>query len=163
MSTVSRTTIIKSDIANSELAAQGKKRIEWAERSMPVLAQIRDRFTLEQPFKGVRISACMHVTTETANLMRTLKAGGANVFLAASNPLSTQDDVAAALVNDYSIPTFAIKGESTGTFFKHIDALIAQKPQLTMDDGADLVSTIHKQHPDLLAQMIGGCRLRRSP
>ena len=124
MSTVSRTTIIKSDIANSELAAQGKKRIEWAERSMPVLAQIRDRFTLEQPFKGVRISACMHVTTETANLMRTLAAGGAELALCASNPLSTQDDTAAALVHEYGISVFAKNAIDRDGYYSHINAAL---------------------------------------
>ncbi len=145
-----------SDVKDLNLAEKGKQRIEWAERDMPVLRVIRDRFTKEQPFAGKTLAAVLHVTAETANLVRTLKAGGANVFLAASNPLSTQDDVAAALVQEYGIPTFAIKGESTETFFKHIEALIAEKPALTMDDGADLVSTIHQKHPDLLATMLGG-------
>ena len=144
------------DIKDIALAAQGKKRIEWADHDMPVLRAVREQFEKEKPFEGKTLAAVLHVTAETANLMRALKAGGANVFLAASNPLSTQNDVAASLVNDYSIPTFAIKGEDTETFFKHIDALIAQKPQLTMDDGADLVTTLHKKHPDLLSQMIGG-------
>ena len=147
---------MESDIKDIALAAEGKKRIEWAEAHMPVLGQVRERFEKEQPFKGKTLAAVLHVTAETANLMRALKAGGANVFLAASNPLSTQDDVAAALVSEYGIPTFAVRGESTETFFKHIEALIAQKPQLTMDDGADLVSTIHKSHPELLPGMIGG-------
>lgn len=144
------------DVKDIGLAPEGKKRIEWAERDMPVLRAVRERFEKEQPFAGKTLSAVLHVTAETANLVRTLKAGGANVFLAASNPLSTQDDVAAALVQEYEIPTFAIKGEDKDTFFKHIETLIAQKPQLTMDDGADLVSTIHKLHPDLLPQLIGG-------
>jgi adenosylhomocysteinase len=147
---------MQSDIKDSKLAAEGKRRIEWAERDMPVLGHIRARFEKEQPFKGKTLAAVLHVTAETANLMRTLKAGGANVFLSASNPLSTQDDVAAALVGEYGIPTFAIKGESKETFFKHIKELIAQKPVLTMDDGADLVSTIHKEHPELLKDMLGG-------
>lgn len=147
---------MNSDVKDISLAGEGKKRIEWAERDMPVLRQVRERFEKEQPFKGKTLAAVLHVTAETANLMRTLKAGGANVFLAASNPLSTQDDVAAALVKEYDIPTFAIKGESTETFFKHIEVLIAQKPQLTMDDGADLVSTIHKSHAELLPGIIGG-------
>ena len=147
---------MESDIKDIGLAAAGKQRIEWAERDMPVLAQIRAQFEKEQPFKGKTLAAVLHVTAETANLMRTLKAGGANVFLSASNPLSTQDDVAAALVAEYGIPTFAIKGESTETFFKHIETLIAQKPQLTMDDGADLVSTIHQKHPELLPDILGG-------
>jgi len=144
------------DIKDISLAAEGKRRIEWAERDMPVLRKVRERFEKELPFKGKTLAAVLHVTAETANLMRTLKAGGATIFLSASNPLSTQDDVAAALVKEYEIPTFAIKGESTETFFKHIEALIAQKPVLTMDDGADLVSTIHKKHPELLAGMLGG-------
>jgi adenosylhomocysteinase len=144
------------DIKDIDLAAEGKRRIEWAERDMPVLRSVRERFEKEQPFKGKTLAAVLHVTAETANLVRTLKAGGASVFLAASNPLSTQDDVAAALVKEYGIPTFAIKGETTETFFKHIETLIAQKPQLTMDDGADLVSTIHKSHPELLPNILGG-------
>lgn len=144
------------DIKDINLAVEGKRRIEWAERDMPVLKAVREQFEKEQPFAGKTLAAVLHVTAETANLMRTLKAGGANVFLSASNPLSTQDDVAAALVKEYEIPTFAIKGESTDTFFKHIEALIAQKPVLTMDDGADLVSTIHQKHPDLLTNMLGG-------
>lgn len=144
------------DIKDINLAAEGKKRIEWAERDMPVLRAVRARFEKEQPLKGKTLAAVLHVTAETANLVRTLKAGGANVFLAASNPLSTQDDVAAALVKEYEIPTFAIKGEDKDTFFKHIETLIAQKPNLTMDDGADLVSTIHKSHADLLPSIIGG-------
>ncbi len=144
------------DIKDINLAAEGRRRIEWADRDMPVLAQIRARFAKEKPFKGKTLAAVLHVTAETANLMRTLKAGGANVFLSASNPLSTQDDVAAALVKEYEIPTFALKGESTETFFKHINTLIAQKPQLTMDDGADLVSTIHQKYPELLKNMLGG-------
>src|ERR1700691_687316 len=147
---------MNSDIKDINLAAEGKKRIEWAERDMPVLRAVRERFEKEQPFAGKTLAAVLHVTAETANLVRTLKAAGANVFLAASNPLSTQEDVAAALVKEYEIPTFAIKGEDKETFFKHIETLIAQKPQLTMDDGADLVSTIHKSHPELLPQIIGG-------
>ncbi len=145
-----------ADVKDLSLAAEGKRRIEWAERDMPVLRVVRERFEKEQPFAGKTLAAVLHVTAETANLVRTLKAGGANVLLAASNPLSTQDDVAAALVSEYGIETFAIKGESTETFFQHIEALIEQKPQLTMDDGADLVSTIHQKHPELLASMIGG-------
>ncbi|MBI5457182.1 adenosylhomocysteinase [Candidatus Kaiserbacteria bacterium] len=144
------------DIKDIGLAAEGKRRIEWAERDMPVLQKVRERFEKELPLKGKTLAAVLHVTAETANLVRVLKAGGANVFLSASNPLSTQDDVAAALVKEYEIPTFAIKGESKETFFKHIEALIAQKPVLTMDDGADLVSTIHKDHPELLKGMLGG-------
>lgn len=145
-----------SDIKDENLAAEGKRRIEWAERDMPVLAAVRAQFEKEQPFAGKTLAAVLHVTAETANLVRTLKAGGATVFLAASNPLSTQDDVAAALVHEYGIETFAIKGESTDTFFAHIEALISQKPVLTMDDGADLVSTLHQKHPELLPAMLGG-------
>ena len=144
------------DIKDISLATEGRRRIEWAERDMPVLARVRERFLKEKPLKGKTLAAVLHVTAETANLVRVLKAGGANVFLSASNPLSTQDDVAAALVKEYGIPTFAIKGESKETFFKHIQALIAEKPVLTMDDGADLVSTIHKDHPELLKKMLGG-------
>ena len=147
---------MQSDVKDLALAPQGKKRIEWAERDMPVLRKVRERFEKELPLKGKTLAAVLHVTAETANLVRTLKAGGANVFLAASNPLSTQDDVAASLVADYEIPTFAIKGENTETFFKHIETLIAEKPVLTMDDGADLVTTLHQKHADLLPQMIGG-------
>ena len=148
--------IMNYDIKDPALASEGKARIEWAERDMPVLREVRERFTKEQPLKGKTLAAVLHVTAETANLVITLKAGGANVFLAASNPLSTQDDVAAALATEYGIPTFAIKGESTEIFFAHIETLIAEKPQLTMDDGADLVSTMHKKHPELLPRVIGG-------
>jgi len=147
---------MEHDVKDLSLAAEGKRRIEWAERDMPVLRSVREKFEKEQPFAGKVLAAVLHVTAETANLVRTLKAGGANVFLAASNPLSTQDDVAAALVAEYQIPTFAIKGESTETFFSHIEALIAQKPVLTMDDGADLVSTLHQKHSELLPQILGG-------
>ncbi|MBV9159511.1 MAG: adenosylhomocysteinase [Candidatus Kaiserbacteria bacterium] len=147
---------MQGEIKDPALAAAGKRRIEWANRDMPVLRQIRERFEKEQPFASKTLAAVLHVTAETANLMRALKAGGANVFLAASNPLSTQDDVAAALDREYGIPTFAIKGESRETFFSHIEKLIEQKPQLTMDDGADLVSTLHKDHQDLLPNVLGG-------
>lgn len=146
----------KYDIKDVSLAEGGRRRILWAEREMPVLRSIRERFAKEQPLKGVRISACLHVTTETANLMHTLQSGGADVVLTASNPLSTQDDVAAALVTHYEIPVFAIKGENNVTYYKHIEAAIAHKPQITMDDGADLVSTLHKDHRDLLPNVIGG-------
>lgn len=145
-----------SDIKDKNLAAQGKQRIEWAERDMPVLKAVREQFEKEQPFAGKGMAAVLHVTAETANLVRTLKAGGANVMLAASNPLSTQDDVAAALTHEYGIETFAIKGESTETFFSHIEALIAAKPVLTMDDGADLVTQLHQKHADMLPSMLGG-------
>lgn len=146
----------KYDIKDGSLAEGGRRKIEWAEREMPVLRLIRERFLKERPLDGVRVSACLHVTTETANLMRTLQAGGADVVLTASNPLSTQDDVAAALVNHFEIPTFAIKGEDNVTYYKHLNAALDHKPQMTMDDGADLVSTIHKDRPALLDDIIGG-------
>jgi adenosylhomocysteinase len=145
-----------SDIKDINLAEGGRRRIEWAEREMPVLRQIRERFAKEKPLKGVRLSACLHVTTETANLARTLTAGGADLVLTASNPLSTQDDVAAALVNIYEVPTYAIKGENNVTYYKHISAALDHKPHMTMDDGADLVSTIHKNRRELLPGIIGG-------
>ncbi len=144
------------DVKDLALSERGVSRIEWAEREMPVLRLIRERFAHERPLSGKRITACLHVTTETANLMRTLKAGGADVTLCASNPLSTQDDVAAALVAQLEVPTFAIKGEDNQTYYQHIDSALALKPQLTMDDGADLVSTLHKQRTDLLPHVIAG-------
>ncbi|MBN1449975.1 MAG: adenosylhomocysteinase [Anaerolineales bacterium] len=144
------------DIKDINQAEGGRRRIDWAEREMPVLRQIHERFEKEKPLKGVRVSACLHVTTETANLMRTLQAGGADIVLTASNPLSTQDDVAAALVNQYEIPTYAIKGEDNVTYYKHIGAALDHKPHMTMDDGADLVSTIHKSRRELLDEIIGG-------
>jgi adenosylhomocysteinase len=145
-----------SDIKDDKLAEGGRRRIEWAEREMPVLKQIRDRFAKEKPLKGIRLSACLHVTSETASLARTLVAGGADLVLTASNPLSTQDDVAAALVNLYEVPTFAIKGENNATYYKHIGAALDHKPHMTMDDGADLVSTIHKDRRELIPGIIGG-------
>ncbi|MEI6289184.1 MAG: adenosylhomocysteinase [Chloroflexota bacterium] len=144
------------DIKDKELAEGGRRRIDWAEREMPVLRMIKERFKKERPLAGVRVSACLHVTTETANLMTTLQAGGADVVITASNPLSTQDDVAAALVNIYEIPTFAIKGEDNVTYYKHITAALDHKPHMTMDDGADLVSTIHKNRRELLKDIVGG-------
>lgn len=144
------------DIKDINLAEGGRRRIEWAEREMPVLRQIRERFAKEKPLQGVRLSACLHVTTETANLARTLTAGGADLVLTASNPLSTQDDVAAALVNIYEVPTYAIKGEDNLTYYKHIGAALDHKPHMTMDDGADLVSTIHKSRRELLPGIVGG-------
>ncbi|MDO8880923.1 MAG: adenosylhomocysteinase [Coriobacteriia bacterium] len=138
------------------LADSGRARIEWADADMPVLASIRERFEAEKPLAGVRISACLHVTTETANLMRTLAAGGADCVLCASNPLSTQDDVAAALVQHYGIRTYAIKGEDTESYYAHIDAAIAHKPQITMDDGADVVGRIHAEFPEALEGILGG-------
>jgi adenosylhomocysteinase len=146
----------KYDVKDVKLAEGGRRRIEWAEREMPVLRQIRERFAKERPLKGVRLSACLHVTTETANLAYTLQAGGADLVLTASNPLSTQDDVAAALVSQLEIPTFAIKGEDNVTYYKHINAALDHKPQVTMDDGADLVSTLHKSRRDALPGVIGG-------
>jgi adenosylhomocysteinase len=137
-------------------AEGGRRRIEWAEREMPVLRLIQERFAKERPLQGIRISACLHVTTETANLMKTLQAGGADVILTASNPLSTQDDVAASLVSHDEIPVFAIKGEDNVTYYKHLHAALDHKPQITMDDGADLVGTMHKERRDLIAGMIGG-------
>jgi len=142
-------------IKDKSLADTGRLRVEWAAREMPVLRQIRERFAREQPFKGIRISACLHITTETANLALTLKDGGASLVLCASNPLSTQDDVAAALV-EWGFPTFAIKGEDNQTYYQHIKAALEHRPQLTVDDGADLVSTAHKEHTDLLPNLIGG-------
>jgi adenosylhomocysteinase len=144
------------DIKDKSLAEGGRRRIEWAEREMPVLRTILKRFEKEKPLKGIRLSACLHVTTETANLARTLVAGGADLVLTASNPLSTQDDVAAALVNIYEVPTYAIKGENNVTYYKHIGAALDHKPHMTMDDGADLVSTIHKDRRELLPGIIGG-------
>ena len=146
---------VPSDIHDIGLAPQGKLRIEWAEQDMPVLRQIRERFEREKPLQGVRISACLHITTETANLGRTLQAGGAEVVLCASNPLSTQDDAAASLVADYGIPTFAIKGEDKDTYYAHIKAALDHNPQITMDDGADLVTGLLKTRQDLIPQMVG--------
>ncbi len=144
------------DIKNPKLAEGGRHRIEWAEQEMPVLRLIRARFAKEQPLKGLRISACLHVTTETANLMHTLQLGGADVVLCASNPLSTQDDVAASLVANFEIPVYAIKGEDNNTYYEHIKAALDHHPHLTMDDGADLVSTIHKSRTELIKDIIGG-------
>lgn len=144
------------DVKNIKLAAGGRHRIEWAEQEMPVLRQIRERFAKEQPLKGLRVSACLHVTTETANLMHTLQLGGADIVLCASNPLSTQDDVAASLVSNFEIPVYAIKGEDNQTYYEHIKAALDHQPHLTMDDGADLVSTIHKSRTDLLTDIVGG-------
>lgn len=147
---------MKHDIKDIKLAQQGRLRIEWAERNMPVLRLIRERFKKEKPLKGVRISACLHVTTETANLMHTLVVGGAKVALCASNPLSTQDDVAASLVKDLGIPVFCIKGESNKVYYQHILSALEIQPDITMDDGADLVSTLHSKRKKLLLGMIGG-------
>ena len=147
---------INHDVKDLALAEKGKLRIEWADNQMPVLKLIRQRFEKEKPLKNVKVSACLHVTTETANLMRTLQAGGADVVLCASNPLSTQDDVAASLVKDYDIGTFAIKGEDNETYYKHIDAALDHHPQITMDDGADVISSIHSKRPEQAKEVIGG-------
>jgi adenosylhomocysteinase len=144
------------DVKDVSLAEKGHGRIQWAEREMPVLRLIRERFARERPLHGMRIAACLHVTTETANLMHTLQAGGADLVLCASNPLSTQDDVAAALVSNLEIPTFAIKGEDNKTYYQHIKAALVHRPHVTMDDGADLVSTLHKEGTDLLDDIIAG-------
>ena len=144
------------DIKDLKLAKKGKLRIEWASQEMPVLNLIKERFAKEKPLKGLRISACLHVTSETASLMRTLKAGGAKVALCASNPLSTQDEVAASLVKDYKVPVFALKGEDNRTYYKHINSVLAYKPLIVLDDGADLVSTIHSRRKELIKDMIGG-------
>jgi len=154
---LSTTTSIKHDIANPALAAEGKKRIEWAERNMPVLAQIRERFEKTKPFAGVRIAACMHVTTETANLMRVLKAGGAELALCASNPLSTQDDTAAALVHEYGISVFARNAVDRDGYYAHINAALDIEPHQVFDDGCDLVNTLHTTRKELLPNITGGC------
>ncbi|MGA1862302.1 adenosylhomocysteinase [Deferribacter thermophilus] len=143
------------DIKDINLADIGKKRILWADKDMPVLRKIRERFEKEKPLDGIKMSCCLHVTAETANLVRTLKAGGADVVLCASNPLSTQDDVAASLVRDFQIPVFAIKGEDNATYYKHIKSAIEHSPNITMDDGADLVSEILKNYPELHNQILG--------
>jgi len=145
---------VKYDIKDIHLAEVGKKRIEWAERDMPVLGLVKERFEKEKPLQGRRMSACLHVTAETANLARTLKAGGADLVLCASNPLSTQDDVSAALVQEYGIPVYAIKGEDEKTYYNHIRAAIEHKPEVTMDDGADLVSNIHNDYPELAKSVV---------
>ena len=146
----------KYDIKDVKQAEGGRRRIEWAEREMPVLRTIYERFEKERPLKGMRVAACLHVTTETANLMRTLQVGGADVVITASNPLSTQDDVAASLVSHDEIPVFAIKGEDNVTYYKHLNAALDHKPHMTMDDGADLVSVLHKDRRELLEGVVGG-------
>src|SRR3989442_3987881 len=148
--------MVEHDVKNGSLAAEGRLRIEWAEQSMPVLRQVRERFTQQQPLKGIRLGACLHVTTETAVRMLTIKVGGAQLPLCACNPLSTQDDTAAALVNEYEIPVFAHKGEDNARYYRHIEAVLATRPQLTMDDGADLISQLHGARKDLAADVIGG-------
>jgi adenosylhomocysteinase len=147
---------LAGDVKDIALADAGKRKIEWSNQQMPVLQSIRKRFIKEQPLKGLRISACLHVTSETANLAIALRDGGAEVRLCASNPLSTQDEVAACLVRDYQIPTFAIKGEDTDTYYSHINAALDHKPQISMDDGADLVSMLHSKRKELLDEVIGG-------
>ena len=147
---------IQYDVKNLDLAPGGRYRIEWAEREMPVLRLIRERFAKEKPLTGLRVSACLHVTTETANLVHTLQVGGADVVLCASNPLSTQDDVAASLVANFEIPVYAIKGENNETYYEHIHAALDHKPHITMDDGADLVGTLHKDRRDVLNGITGG-------
>ncbi|MCI0439269.1 MAG: adenosylhomocysteinase, partial [Chloroflexi bacterium] len=151
------TTTRKGDVRNIALAADGVRRIKWAAREMPVVLQIRERFAREKPFNGLTIGACLHVTSETANLAITLKEGGAEVVLCASNPLSTQDDVAAALVAEYGIATYAIKGEDNETYYRHINQALDHRPNVTLDDGADLVATLHTSRTELLEHVIGGC------
>src|SRR5947199_682158 len=150
------TTSIRGDVKDISMAPRGKDRIEWAAKEMPVLRLIRERFRKDQPLKGIRMSGCLHITTETANLAITLKAGGADLMLCASNPLSTQDDVAAALVSEYGIPTFAIKGEDEQTYYRHINAVLDHRPNMTMDDGCDLVSTLHTSRTELIPAITGG-------
>src|SRR5882762_1508934 len=148
--------MVQHDVKDPSLSGAGRLRIEWAEQSMPVLRQVRERYAKEQPLKGTRIGACLHVTTETAVLMLTLRAGGAEIALCASNPLSTQDDTAAALVREHEISTFAHKGEDNARYYRHIEAVLSIRPQLTMDDGADLITQLHGARADLLPQVIGG-------
>jgi adenosylhomocysteinase len=157
VSSLATVTVPRHDIADASLAAQGRKRIEWAERNMPVLAHIRERFAKSQPFAGVRIAACMHVTTETANLMRTLKVGGAEIALCASNPLSTQDDVAAALVHEYGISVFARNAVDRDGYYSHINGALDIQPHQVFDDGCDLVNTLHTTRKELIPGIAGGC------
>src|SRR5437763_16724481 len=146
----------RHDVKDISLAPEGVRRIQWADRQMPVLQEIRERFEREKPLEGYRISACLQGTAGTANLMRTLKAGGADVVLCASNPLSTQDDVAAALVDEYDIATFAIKGEDNDSYYSHIEAAVDHKPHLTMDDGADVIGVLHSARREKLGDIIAG-------
>src|SRR5204862_8189485 len=151
--------MVEHDVKDLSLAAAGKLKIEWAEHAMPVLRQVRERFAKEQPLKGIRLGACLDVTTATAVLMLTLEAGGAQVALCASNPLSTQDDTAAALVKEYEIPVYAHKGEDNATYYRHLEAVLKTRPQITMDDGADLISQLHGESAlgrDLVREVIGG-------
>ena len=147
---------VVGDVKDMALAEQGKRKIEWSNQQMPVLQLIRKRFIKEQPLKGVRVAACLHVTSETANLAITLRDGGADLVLCASNPLSTQDEVAASLVKDFSIPTYAIKGEDNATYYAHLNAAVDHQPQMTMDDGADLVTLLLTKHAHLVPNVIGG-------
>ena len=147
---------MESDVKDLGLAEKGEQRIEWAQIHMPVLSRISEEFEAEKPLKGLKVAACLHVTTETANLVRVLKIGGAEVYLCASNPLSTQDDVAAALVERFGISVFAIKGEDRETYYQHIEAVLSSEPQITMDDGADLISTLHSKYPERLERVLGG-------
>jgi adenosylhomocysteinase len=156
LSAISEGSNLDYDIKDIKLADRGKLRIEWADNQMPVLRLIRQRFQKEKPLKGARMSACLHVTTETANLMRTLQAGGAEAALCASNPLSTQDDVAASLVRDFKVPVFAVRGENHDTYYKHINQALDHKPVITMDDGADLISTLHSERKEQAREIIGG-------
>jgi adenosylhomocysteinase len=151
------TMTVNCDIKDINLAEQGKNNIEWAYKDMPVLAQIRERYKKEQPFKGLRISSCVHVTKETANLVITMKEGGADAVLAASNPLSTQDDVAAALVKYWDIPVYGYAGEDTATYAKHVDIILDHKPHFIIDDGCDIVATITSKRQELIPDIIGSC------
>src|SRR5215210_370008 len=150
------TTRTNYDVKDVGLADRGLLKMEWAGSEMPVLKLIQERFRRERPLEGLRLSACLHVTSETANLAVVLKEGGADIVLCASNPLSTQDDVAAALAGEHGIPTFAIKGEDEQTYYRHIEAVLATRPNITMDDGCDLVNVLHQKHPDQLDDVIGG-------
>ncbi|MHB8736335.1 MAG: adenosylhomocysteinase, partial [Terriglobales bacterium] len=147
---------VLGDVKDLALATSGRQRIEWANQTMPVLQQLRQEFSKSKPLQGLRVAACLHVTTETANLMIALRDGGASVALCASNPLSTQDDVAAALVAEYGISTFAIKGEDNATYYRHLNAVLETRPQVTMDDGADLVTELLTKRKDLAAGVLGG-------
>ena len=149
-------TNTKGDVRDLSLAYDGVRRIQWAEREMHVLRQIKERFGKEKPLNGVRLAGCLHITSETANLALTLQAGGADLVLCASNPLSTQDDVAAALVAEYGIPTYSIKGEDTETYYSHLNSVLDHKPHITMDDGADLVALLHGNRADAITDVIGG-------
>ncbi len=154
---MSTRTLPRHDVKDLNLAARGRQKIEWSATQMPVLGLIRERFAAERPLRNLRLGGCLHVTSETANLMLTLQAGGAEITLGASNPLSTQDEVAAALVGEYNVSTFAIKGENNETYYQHIREILASRPQITMDDGCDLVMALHKDTTGLLADVIGGC------